>query len=209
MNTFFVHKDFDAINPGFYVFADPDLNNLDDKDAREWWMKLIDASSGKKIVFFVPIQLKESFVHHKMANEKLHFMDLSLPFDKNSVKGFDLSGPINGVQNVMVLAMQIAILMGFNRIYLLGADHDWMSHFGNQQRHFYNTEEANVQNVGSTGYSYSWWLNAVNTMFLQYKLIRKNIEKNNIVKIYNASESGVLDIFPLISYVDTFKKEQK
>ena len=206
MNTFFVHKDFDSIKPGFYVFADPDLKQLEDPTIREWWMKLIVATANKGIIFFLPIQLKDSYVHEKLANERLHFVDLSLPFSKQSVKGFDLSLPVNGVQNVLVLTIQIAMYMGFTRIYLLGADHDWMSHFGNEQRHFYNPAETQVENVGSIGYSYSWWLHAVNTMFYQYKLIRKHIEKKELVKIYNASESGVLDVFPSIRYKDTFSE---
>ncbi len=209
MNTFFVHKDFDSIKPGFYVFADPDLKKIDETEIRDWWMKLIAATSNRGILFFLPIQLKDSYVHEKLANERLHFVDLSLPFSKQSVKGFDLSLPVNGVQNVLVLTIQIAMYMGFTRIYLLGADHDWMSHFGNEQRHFYNPAETQVENVGSTGYSYSWWLHAVNTMFYQYKLIRKQIEKRGMVKIYNASESGVLDVFPAIRYKDTFSEASK
>ncbi len=203
LNTFFVHKDFDEIKPNFYVFADPDLYNLDDS-IKAWWEKLIEKSTNKNISFFLPIQLKNTFVHEKLIHEKIYFIDLSLPFNNQSVKYFDLSKPVNGVQNVLILSIQIAIFMGFENIYLLGADHDWMSHFGNEQRHFYNTKETNVENVGSTGYSYNWWLDAVNTMFIQYKLIKKRLDKKTNIKIFNASESGVLDVFPAIRFKDTF-----
>lgn len=203
LNTFFVHKDFDIIKPNFYVFADPDLYNLDDSII-EWWQKLIEKSSNKNISFFLPIQLKNTFVHKKLINEKIYFIDLSLPFNSQSVKFFDLSKPVNGVQNVLILSIQTAVFMGFEEIYLLGADHDWMSHFGNEQRHFYSTDETKVENVGSTGYPYNWWLDSVNTMFIQYKLIKKRLDKKTNVKIFNASESGVLDVFPAIKFKDTF-----
>jgi Protein of unknown function DUF115 len=203
LNTFFVHKDFDKIKPNFYVFADPDLYNLDE-NIKEWWEKLIKKSINKNISYFLPIQLKNTFIHEKLIHEKIYFIDLSLPFNNQSVKYFDLSKPVNGVQNVLILSVQIAVFMGFEEIYLLGADHDWMSHFGNEQRHFYSNDETKVENVGTTGYPYNWWLDAVNTMFSQYKLIKKRLDKKTNVKIFNASESGVLDIFPAIRFKDTF-----
>ena len=206
VNTFFVHKCFQKIKPNFYVFADPDLYNLVDSN-KDWWSKLIENASGKGICFFLPIQLKNTYVHHNLINEKIYFIDFSKRFNEKSVENFDLTHSINGVQNVLILTIQIAMYLGFNEIYLLGADHDWLSHFGNEQRHFYDTKVTKVENVGSDNYPYHWWLDAVNKMFNQYKLINNHIDKKKNIKIFNASESGVLDIFPLIRYKDTFENE--
>jgi hypothetical protein len=208
LNTFFVHKDFNKIKPNFYVFADPDLYILNDSN-KDWWMKLIEKASNKGICFFLPLQLKHTFVHRNLINEKIYFIDFSLRFNKESVKNFDLSVPINGVQNVLILSIQIAIFLGFKEIYLLGADHDWLNHFGNEQRHFYDTKETKVENVGADNYPYHWWLNSVNTMFIQYKLIKNHVDNEKKIKIFNASESGVLDIFPLITYKDSFENDKK
>jgi hypothetical protein len=204
VNTFFVHEDFDKIKPDFYAFADPDFYNFDDEPTREWWAKMIERTRNKGITFFFPIQMKGSFVHEALKEETICFLDLSLPFNSGTVRNFDISNPVNGVQNVLILCIQLAIYMGFEEIYLLGADHDWLSHYGEEHKHFYNTKQTNVKNIGSDGYPYHWWLNAVNTMFIQYKLIDESVQNTN-VKIYNASESGVLDIYPFIRFNDTFQ----
>ena len=206
VNSFFAHKYFYEINPNFYVFADPDLWNFNDPEIEVWWNQLIEKSLNKDIVFFLPLQFKNTFVSKKLENEKVHFLDLSLQFKSKIAQQFDMKYPVNGVQNVLILCIQIAIYLGFTEIYLLGADHDWLSHFGNEQRHFYTSEENEVQNVGSQGYPYNWWLNAVNTMFQQYKVLNEIAVSKNI-KIYNASESGVLDIYPQVRFLETFKNK--
>ena len=204
VNTFFVHENFDEIKPGFYAFADQDFYNFEDEATREWWGKMIEKTKNKGITFFFPIQMKGSFVHEAMKDEKICFLDLSVNFTAGSVRNFNIAQPVNWVQNVLILCIQLAIYMGFEEIYLLGADHDWLSHYGEEHKHFYNTKQTNVKNIGSDGYPYHWWLNAVNTMFTQYKLIDESVQNTN-VKIYNASESGVLDIYPFIRYNDTFQ----
>ena len=205
VNSFFAHQDFDKIQPKFYVFADADLWNFEDPEISVWWNQLLDKSVNKEIIFFLPIELKNTFVAKKLVHEKVHFLDLSLPFKTKNAQQFDIIYPVNSVQNVLILCIQIAMYLGFSKIYLLGADHDWLSHFGNEQRHFYNSnsDEQQVQNVGSQGYPYNWWLNAVNTMFQQYKVVDAVANDKNI-KIFNASESGLLDIYPQIRFLDTF-----
>lgn len=205
VNTFFAHKDFNEINPNFYVFADPDFWNFNDPELEAWWRQFFKKVLNLGIVFFLPLQLKNTYVAAELANEKVYFVDFSEHFSNKSAKNFDISYSINGVQNVLILCIQIAIYMGFTEIYLLGADHDWLSNYGNEQRHFYTSDDNEVKDCGAQGYPYNWWLNAVNTMFQQYKVINE-IALNSNVKIYNASESGVLDIYPLVRYLDTFQK---
>lgn len=209
VNTFFVHKQFDIIKPDFYVFADPDLYTVLDEKNQYWWEALIKKVSGKGIVLFFPIQLKNTYVHEALRNEKIYFIDLGLEFNSYSVEKFNLTNPLNGVQNVLILAIQIALDLGFEELYLAGADHDWLFHIGHEQRHFYDTKETGIENVGEVGYPYNWWLDAVNTMFSQYKLIKAYADKNTRAKIFNASESGVLDVFPMVRFNDTFSQNEK
>lgn len=207
VNTFFVHEQFDVIKPNFYVFADPDLYMVLDEKNKYWWETLIKKVKGKDVIFFLPIQLKDTYVHKELIEEKIFFIDIKSRFNDYSVENFNLTNPINNVQNVLILAIQIAIDLGFVELNLLGADHDWLFHIGHEQRHFYDTKKTGVENVGEVGFPYHWWLDAVNTMFLQYKMIKKYIDKDNKVKIFNASESGVLDVYPMIKYNDTFLNE--
>lgn len=205
VNTFFVHKEFYEISPNFYVFADPDLWNFADPAITIWWTQLIEKSINNGIVFFLPLQFKDTFVSKKLEKEKVYYLNFTVNLTFKSAKIFDLTYPINGVQNVLILCIQIAIYLGFTEIYLLGADHDWLTHFGNEQRHFYTSSDNEVKDCGATGYPYNWWLNSVHLMFQQYKFVQEVALLKNI-KIYNASESGVLDIFPLVKYLNTFKQ---
>jgi len=204
-NNFFLHKDFKEIKPDFYVIADADFLDLSDEKTSAWWKQMIEKTSDTGLTYFLPIQVKDTFIHTELKDEKVHFLDMCLPFYDNCVSNFDIGHAINGVQNVLVLAIQLSIYMGFENVFLLGADHNWLSHYG-EQRHFYKQDETDE--IGSTGYSYHWWLKAVGEMFRQYEMLHKFARERGI-RILNASEAGVLDVFPSIKFKDTFIYAEK
>lgn len=51
----------------------------------------------------------------------------------------DLTKLILGPQSVAILALQIAIYMGFNEIYLIGTEHDTL--LTREYRHFYDEKD--------------------------------------------------------------------
>ena len=92
--------------------------------------------------------------------------------------------------------------MGYKNIILLGADHDWLSHW-NIDSHFY-TGQAKPALGDDLQRPYYWWINAVNTMFQQYLIINE-VLKDSDVRVYNCSEAGVLDVFPMLALNDLLR----
>jgi hypothetical protein len=43
-------------------------------------------------------------------------------------------------QSVTIMALEVALYMGFKNIYLLGCDHDWILHL-DTSRHFYEENQ--------------------------------------------------------------------
>ena len=58
----------------------------------------------------------------------------------NGETTISLVGRLPAPQSVTVLALMVAMNLGFSRIYLVGCDHDWILHVG-ASRHFYKEEE--------------------------------------------------------------------
>lgn len=122
--------------------------------------------------------------------------------------GIDLTKPIPGVLSVSVLALEIALFMGFKEIYLLGCDHTWASNFG-VTSHFYKESES----ILATRPGYSEWTgydmgDQFHTNWLlwnQYKALRNYFQPRG-VNIYNATAGGALDVFPRVHYETLFKK---
>jgi hypothetical protein len=199
VNNFYRHQDFTAIKPNYYVFADPDVYRLEVPSVVSWWQEFAEKVKGQNIVFFLPIQLKGTAVHGLLKQEKVYFLGLDLPFSENTVHKFDITETVGAAQNVLILCIQLAIYMGFTEIYLTGADHDWLTNI-KELKHFYGTVDATTNGVRETFHTeYSWWVYATNKMFKQYKMVRR-YAKDKGVKIYNASEAGLLDIYPPITF---------
>ncbi|HLP21165.1 MAG TPA: 6-hydroxymethylpterin diphosphokinase MptE-like protein [Chitinophagales bacterium] len=207
VNSFYQHDQINIISPNFYVFADPGFYRIEVPSVLKWWEDFASKSKNLGISFFLPIQLKNTGVHTLLKDEKVYFLDLGLPFYKDAAYKFDPTQTVNGVQNVLVLCIQLAIYMGFKDIYLLGADHDWLTNFMyKEQTHFYAKENVEMEGLEQNHLLYyNWWLSAVNEKFRQYKEVNV-FAKDKGVRIYNASEAGVLDVFPWITYKEALKK---
>src|SRR5258708_22569556 len=92
-----------------------------------------------------------------------------------------------------------AMYMGFTRIYLLGVDHDWLSH-GGQHLNFYSQEEAESQPDGNLPeWNYHSLMEAVLTMWKVYEMLLRVAQREGI-KIINATHGGFLDVFDRRSY---------
>jgi hypothetical protein len=110
----------------------------------------------------------------------------------------DLNKYIPGAQSVSILAIMIAMYMGFNKIYLLGTDHDWFIK-KNYSYAFGPTilagKDPGVQTDGHMpNLRLVDELPVAATLWKQYRALHDIAEKNDI-KIYNATAGGALDEF--------------
>lgn len=202
VNSFHLHKDLKIINPSYYVFADPLIHKVENENVADWWKEIGNNTMGLRTEFILPLTIKDTPIDGiYLKGKKKYYLDFALPMNYQVVDNFTPTGPVNYVQNVVILAIQAAIYMGFDKIILLGVDHNWLSHFKTES-HFYEGR-AKISNASDAfSQPYHWWLNAINVTFTQYKILKQIAEKKNI-KILNASEGGVLDVFPMVKFSDT------
>ncbi len=211
VSRFYLHPDFQIINPAYYCIAPYHL-----PISEVGWqnlMKDIEKNVTSSMFFsmsdYVRNQKKNMFLSHKK-----YFIDFSNNSNINSLisSKCELSKPLLPIQNVIHMALYVAIFMGFKEIVLLGCDHDWILHL-NKSRHFYKEKDDVLVKNG-----YNEWLLAEQDLeshfrsyvrvWQIYKAIKVIADRNKI-SILNATEGGLLDVFKRVDYANFFKKKIK
>lgn len=110
---------------------------------------------------------------------------------RNSRK-INLARPVIGYMTTAQLAIEVALHMGFKKIYLLGFDHDWLSN-RNLSPHFYKENES-VKPADLSGFSYYSLIKMVKEKWeIYYKL--KHVATADKARIINLSRPTYLDVF--------------
>ena len=93
--------------------------------------------------------------------------------------------------------------MGFNEIYLLGMDHNYICNKKNNKRFYQNGLHQNNEEErilkGSSEVKHS--SKALYNIFSQYEILKNNTSK----QIYNISNNSLLDVFDYVKLSDVIK----
>lgn len=89
--------------------------------------------------------------------------------------------------------IQLATYMGFDEIYLLGADCSYMG----KKQHFIET-----------GHYDPGFMHAGDRLYASYRVAKEYAEKNNI-KIFNATRGGCLELFQRVKLEEIIAKQEK
>ena len=106
--------------------------------------------------------------------------------------------------SVTIDCIQLAIYMGFKKIYLVGIEHSEIvtgqySYFYNRNQSIVGNKDTYASNSGEVIADFSVQLYTRYNLWKQYEKLKKIAEKNG-VSIYNATKGGVLDIFKRVDY---------
>jgi hypothetical protein len=96
--------------------------------------------------------------------------------------------------------MMAAMFMGCSPIYLMGLDHDWLAHRG-QDTHFFSGRsiEDHETATGELNTPYDADMQALWKLWQGYRRLRSLAEAEDIT-IFNATAGGFLDVFPRVKY---------
>lgn len=111
----------------------------------------------------------------------------------NLISGADISKVALNYQSTSQMAINIAIYLGFNNVFLLGFDHDWLVTRGHSP-HFYEEQEG-IDVADFSKYSYLEMIEISKSLFETYYKLKKNADKYS-TKIWNLSDPSYLDVFP-------------
>ncbi|MFN5991513.1 MAG: 6-hydroxymethylpterin diphosphokinase MptE-like protein, partial [Dolichospermum sp.] len=152
VNNFYVHKDYSLIRPTYYCL--PDLlsghPNLTKELVVSWLTDMQIKFASSYLFMSCGEKDREMINEYKLfQNVDIRYMNLNGDWNTFEQEGVNLTKQIPPGQSVSVMAIELALYMGFKDIYLLGYDHDYVLHFG-QTRHFYDSQESVLERNAST-----------------------------------------------------------
>lgn len=196
-NTF-VHPEFSRIKPRYHVLP-PLLKShgqLHSEEQFVGWLREMESATGNA----------EMFMHigdHGMVernglfnNRVIHWVEYSDAWDEKFDAPINLSC-VPPIWSVSELALTAAVYLGFDKIYLIGIDHDW---FNGVLVYFYDHTREHSLRPDQSDLSFAdseFQMRRHAYIFRKYKYlysIRKNIYNAN------ANRRHYLDVFPKVDY---------
>ncbi|MBU1348151.1 MAG: DUF115 domain-containing protein [Alphaproteobacteria bacterium] len=188
-NYFYKHPKIAAINPNYYFIVDDKIRT------GEWPISMLDDIEDR--CPDAKIFLSSGPGHHPKVMEIEARRGLNwITGGKLIYPGFrypiDLTRPIGG-DNVVKIALQAAIYMGFTEIYILGVDGDGLFRdLLGQSSHFYQAEAENAA-MDPRRMELDLWF--CTEGFRSWRAIAERFA-DGPVRIYNATPGGLLNVFP-------------
>jgi len=214
LNNFYVHPDFSKIMSGnkdnYYITA-PIHPPQTEKEWKDWLCDMEENMPKNTTMIF---GLNRDDTNIKYICDQYNF------FNKNKIYWYFSGKIFNDYYNyspqdvnitrmiwtadtVSIFALIFAIYMGFNEIYMLGMDHNYICNNKGKKRfyqngiHQYNEEERLLKGSSEVKHSSK----ALYNIFSQYEMLKKNTSK----RIYNISENSLLDVFDYAKLSDVIK----
>jgi len=205
MSGFWKHPIVSTWQPKYYFIADPVFFDGSDP-MKDFFTRL--SIKIKKTEFFVPVYAKKTIEHDSLLpQEHIHYVHFNRSLAEGSVRKIDFTQTIPGVQSTSQFPIMAAMYMGCSPIYLMGLDHNFLAHRG-QDQHFYpeKTIENHPRADGDTSkFSYKSDLEAMLNLWKGYETIKMIADRQHI-QIYNATEGGMLDVFLRVEYEKIFTR---
>jgi len=183
--------------PTYYLFCSTNIRNP--VWGREWRQTVRTAVRTKGTTSFLGRKFKKD-IGVLSPFSKIVWLD-SVTETKPSTTGeiSPDSFSINPVERIdksgtsMNLALQLAYYMGFSEIVLLGVDLGWSQTDGisSDANHFDQRYRASISNPAKANQQMR------NVHSLAY---RRFLERDEETKLFNASTSSILDIYPMINF---------
>jgi len=214
VNNFYVHEDFDDIMSGntdkYYMTAPIHPPQT----YTEWklWFKDMEKKVPLTAKLFVGINPNSLNAKKLILNENIftkHNINYyytgkvfsEIFFNKNNL---DLSKPIYSADAVSLYALTTALYMGFDEIYLLGMDHDYFLYDNESEMRMYkdaiHQKDEFKRKFGDKFY--------INEFLRQYRIFTmyETYKVNHSSKIFNATSTRVLKVFPSVKFKELFNE---
>lgn len=215
VNYFYVHDDYDVINPRYYCMTH---NHGMAESHYDVIMESLEKHTSQDTTFFFPlVDMQRCTRNNKFKDRKIYFVNFcNMPLNYFKNKGIDLTHSVPSFQSVSVMALEIAMYMGFSEVFLIGYDHDWILNDARSDYHGYDEKKkstlhkdnlfaTNEGNQADRVYAFEENLKANLILWGQYRSL-KDIADIKGIKIYNATKGGLLNVFPRVEYEKLFDR---
>lgn len=217
VNYMMKSDDFGILNPQYHLFFDPivfGLNPENEEDNEKIKLIAKTAETNPETTYIIPYRRKFNFDRLFPDHKFMYIYNFKTytPYLKNP-SSLDRITP--GFQNVILYAINSAIYLGFEKIYLLGVDMTgFLEHFeynkiNDQWGHSYTKtqeeKEKIIKILAEKKIDNEFYLKTYGKTFEHLKMMNKHAIANN-VDLLNASEHGAIDFIPRINYDNLFTK---
>lgn len=200
MSGFWKHPVLEHWQPTYYCLSDPIYfdgsaamkNFFDDMTAR-----------AHASTFFAPVTAREVIKEQQLLPpDQTYLVNFQGDLAQGKIHDLDFAKPIPSAMTVSQFCLMAAIYMGCSPIYLLGFDHDWLSH-RSTHRHFYDglggLEAHPEVKPELKEHSYKLVMECALIIWRGYEALLDYANRKGI-RIYDATHGGFLDVFPQIDY---------
>ncbi|TSA45572.1 hypothetical protein D4R52_02135 [bacterium] len=217
LNEFDQNPKFNEVLPKNYLIIDSSYYTLgDDHYLTEQFQKK-GKSLPEDTVLFINVSAKNFIEKNKMfTGHKLYYVAMEGIYSDKLPLNIDIDEVVPRPKNSILMALVIATYMGFEEIYLLGCEHNFLSmNIGSKKftyEHSYNDPRANIDpndtelikkytNPRDLTLTYEKQIMNVKQLFKNYRLFWQKVQKEHPkTKIYNATPDSFLDVFPKIDF---------
>lgn len=213
VNNFVLTNHYKILKPRNYIFADPcywdNKKHFDQYLKSQNILEKVSKDTNWKINIIAPKDAESCFRKHFDTNEfiDLYFINTNLvePYHLNITYSlYSKYLAIPHCQNVLVLAIYLALNIGFKEINLLGAEHSWTENIrvnnDNQvclmDKHFYELNAKLVPwiNVEGRVYKMNEVLVDLSKMFSDY-YVMSDYAIYKGANVYNCTPNSYVDAF--------------
>ncbi len=209
LNSFCLHKDYSLIRPLYHVVSGLAFHpHIAEELGVKYFQEIEQKSKPARI--FTPYLDRELITRYGLfKNREVYYLWFGANWKDISRKGVDATKMLYPGMSVSVIAIQLALYMGFAEIYLLGLDHDWILKFSERlPNHFYPPADCVLEKSGLTYWdNFSWEteFRCLLQLWEQYRML-KTFAQNNGRTVYNATQGGLLDVFERVELHSIFER---
>lgn len=201
---------FQRLSPNYYILLDPAYFGAPLKGDPNYW-KVVERvynsleSVSWKMTLFLPMDKRASIIVNRFSTHK--YIKIAR-YSATRIKGFDWfqmwayrrGMGVPSSRNIIIPALLIMMNLGYNTIYLYGAEFSWTKTMDVDEnngriyindRHFYKNEEKRYLNKGS----YIIWLRSISEMLMGLEQVGKYAKSKDITVI-NRTRGSFIETFP-------------
>lgn len=203
----YLHKGYATFAPRYHCVPQITYGRMTREDVVAWFTEM-HQHLGNAELFLNETESELVREHGLFPGRAVHYVALRESFDELRERAIiDITRPIPRVESVPIMALMLAMYMGFSDIIFLGVDHD---HFKSGKYVYAFTPEAqygkdfSVAVNGRVLISRYDDFQSLARLWRQYRVLRE-ISLKNRISVINATSGGELDEFPRASFETMIK----
>lgn len=205
---FFLHKDIDVIKPKYYVVNSVFRLHGKYLDEQKFinWLTAMDETLDDGTIMFMEAGDKPYLDKHNLFRNKPIYWYQVEYYDEDKITHIDLQH-LQKPSSASEVAISIALVLEFDKIYLLGCDlNGWFCgpdnpYYFDDERYNKYFEISRAETMEKHGLDNLYQLQGCSKIFYKYKQLQSL--KHNIYNA-NSNQDTYVDTFPKVKYDELF-----